>query len=66
MSKRVEDSATVLSVIAGHDEHDATSSDKEVPDYRANLNKDMSGVTSWLTMQRPRSRPVRSWWGASR
>lgn len=44
MSKRVEDSATVLSVIAGHDDHDSTSSNKEVPDYRANLNKDMHGV----------------------
>ncbi|GEO78366.1 aspartyl glutamyl-tRNA amidotransferase subunit A [Companilactobacillus mindensis DSM 14500] len=44
MSKRVEDSATVLSVIAGHDDHDSTSSEKEVPDYRANLNKDMHGV----------------------
>lgn len=44
MTKRVEDSATVLSTIAGHDAHDSTSSDKEVPDYRANLNKDMHGV----------------------
>ena len=44
MTKRVEDSASVLSVIAGHDDHDATSSEKEVPDYRANLNKDMTGV----------------------
>ena len=44
MSKRVEDSASVLSVIAGHDDHDSTSSEKEVPDYRANLNKDMHGV----------------------
>ncbi|WP_334329837.1 Asp-tRNA(Asn)/Glu-tRNA(Gln) amidotransferase subunit GatA [Companilactobacillus sp. HBUAS59699] len=44
MSKRVEDSATVLSTIAGHDDHDSTSSEKEVPDYRANLNKDMTGV----------------------
>jgi aspartyl-tRNA(Asn)/glutamyl-tRNA(Gln) amidotransferase subunit A len=44
MSKRVEDSATVLSVIAGHDDKDSTSSEKEVPDYRANLNKDMHGV----------------------
>ncbi|PMD69505.1 Asp-tRNA(Asn)/Glu-tRNA(Gln) amidotransferase subunit GatA [Companilactobacillus nuruki] len=44
MSKRVEDSAAVLSVIAGHDDHDSTSSTKEVPDYRANLNKDMHGV----------------------
>ncbi|WP_129044579.1 Asp-tRNA(Asn)/Glu-tRNA(Gln) amidotransferase subunit GatA [Companilactobacillus metriopterae] len=44
LSKRVEDSAEVLSVIAGVDEHDLTSSEKEVPDYRANLNKDMSGM----------------------
>ena len=44
LSKRVEDSAAVLSVMAGHDEHDSTSSEKPVPDYRANLSKDMSGV----------------------
>ncbi|GEO58810.1 Asp-tRNA(Asn)/Glu-tRNA(Gln) amidotransferase subunit GatA [Companilactobacillus bobalius] len=44
LSKRVEDSATVLSVMAGHDEHDSTSSEKPVPDYRANLSKDMTGV----------------------
>lgn len=44
MSKRVEDSAEVLTTIAGHDDHDSTSSEKEVPDYRANLNKDMHGV----------------------
>ncbi|AKP68090.1 Asp-tRNA(Asn)/Glu-tRNA(Gln) amidotransferase subunit GatA [Companilactobacillus ginsenosidimutans] len=44
MSKRVEDSAEVLSTISGHDVHDSTSSEKEVPDYRANLNKDMHGV----------------------
>ncbi|MFC6324095.1 Asp-tRNA(Asn)/Glu-tRNA(Gln) amidotransferase subunit GatA [Companilactobacillus baiquanensis] len=44
MSKRVEDSATVLSAMAGHDYHDSTSSEKEVPDYRADLNKDMTGV----------------------
>ncbi|MFD1419210.1 Asp-tRNA(Asn)/Glu-tRNA(Gln) amidotransferase subunit GatA [Companilactobacillus keshanensis] len=44
MTKRVEDSATVLSTMAGHDYHDSTSSEKEVPDYRANLNKDMNGV----------------------
>ncbi|MCH4008925.1 Asp-tRNA(Asn)/Glu-tRNA(Gln) amidotransferase subunit GatA [Companilactobacillus sp.] len=44
MSKRVEDSAEVLQTIAGHDVHDSTSSDKEVPDWRANLNKDMHGV----------------------
>jgi len=44
MSKRVEDSATVLATIAGHDDHDSTSSNEPVPDYRANLNKDMTGV----------------------
>ena len=44
MSKRVEDSAEVLQTIAGHDDHDATTSEREVPDWRANFNKDMHGI----------------------
>lgn len=38
-----KDVADVLSVVAGRDEHDATSADVPVPDYSANLNADLSG-----------------------
>ena len=33
MTKRVKDSAEVLNVIAGADEHDSTVSTREVPDF---------------------------------
>ena len=44
MSKRVKDSAEVLNVIAGPDEHDATVSEKEVPDYTSFLGQDVKGL----------------------
>ncbi|MDO4912899.1 MAG: Asp-tRNA(Asn)/Glu-tRNA(Gln) amidotransferase subunit GatA [Lactobacillus sp.] len=44
LSKRVKDSAEVLNVIAGYDEHDSTVSEKPVPDYTEALGKDVKGV----------------------
>ena len=44
MSKRVKDSAEVLNVIAGPDEHDATVSEKEVPDFTSFLGQDVKGL----------------------
>ena len=41
----VRDAATVLGVIAGHDPQDATSSPLPVPDYTADLDKGVSGLT---------------------
>ncbi|MDT7541378.1 MAG: aspartyl-tRNA(Asn)/glutamyl-tRNA(Gln) amidotransferase subunit [Acidobacteriota bacterium] len=38
------DAATVLSVISGRDEHDATTADVEVPDYAAQLSGDVKGA----------------------
>ncbi len=38
LTKNVEDSAYLLSIIAGHDKNDFTSSKKNVPDYYKNLN----------------------------
>ncbi len=38
LTKNVDDSAYLLSVIAGYDKNDFTSSKKEVPDYYKNLN----------------------------
>jgi aspartyl-tRNA(Asn)/glutamyl-tRNA(Gln) amidotransferase subunit A len=40
----VEDAATLLGVIAGHDDHDATSSPAPVPDYAAESAKGVEGL----------------------
>jgi len=51
-ARTVEDAAILLGAIAGHDTSDATSSPRAVPDYRAALSEDLSGiklgvVTEW-------------------
>ncbi|MFA5314608.1 MAG: amidase family protein, partial [Candidatus Omnitrophota bacterium] len=38
------DNALVLGVIAGHDDHDATSVDTSVPDYLSQMQKDIRGM----------------------
>jgi aspartyl-tRNA(Asn)/glutamyl-tRNA(Gln) amidotransferase subunit A len=38
------DAATMLNVISGRDEHDATTADVEVPDYAAQLTGDVRGA----------------------
>jgi aspartyl-tRNA(Asn)/glutamyl-tRNA(Gln) amidotransferase subunit A len=40
----VADTATILRVIAGRDDHDTTSADIPVPDYTASLTKDVKGL----------------------
>ncbi len=44
MTSNVTDAAAMMSVIAGHDDRDATSSSKDVPDYVAGLNGDIKGL----------------------
>ncbi len=44
LSKTVADSALMLGVIAGHDEHDATTPDIPVPNYLADLSSDIKGI----------------------
>lgn len=44
MTKTVEDSAIVMNSIAGNDPHDATSSEKNVPDYTSYLGKSIRGM----------------------
>lgn len=44
ITKTVEDSALVLSIIAGHDEKDETSLCQEVPNYLENLKGRMNGL----------------------
>lgn len=43
-ARTVEDAATVLGVIAGHDPLDATSSERPVPDYVAECKKPVEGL----------------------
>ena len=43
-ARNVEDSATVLAAMAGHDECDATSADAPVDDYHAALTGDVKGL----------------------
>lgn len=38
LTRGVKDNATILSAIAGHDDHDLTSSDQAVPDFSRDLN----------------------------
>jgi len=44
LSKNVTLSAKILKIIAGKDPMDATSSDKEVPDYESALTGDIKGI----------------------
>lgn len=44
MAKNVTDAAMLLGLIAGHDPHDMTSSDKAVPDYVAALARGVRGL----------------------
>jgi len=44
LTKNVEDYATVLQTIAGHDPYDGTTSKKPVPDYSKALSGDIKGM----------------------
>jgi len=44
MAKTAEDNALLLQAMAGFDHRDSTSMDLAVPDFRAGLNKDLSGL----------------------
>jgi len=44
LTRTVEDTALLLSVIAGHDRRDSTSADLQVPDYASALNGDIKGL----------------------
>ena len=44
MTRSAEDAAYLLNVMAGFDERDSTSVEREVPDYTANLNTDLKGL----------------------
>lgn len=44
MTRSAEDAAWLLNVMAGFDERDSTSVEREVPDYTATLNSDIKGL----------------------
>ncbi len=44
MTRTAEDAAMVLNVMAGFDERDSTSVEREVPDYTAGLDKPLRGL----------------------
>jgi len=44
MAHSAEDAALLLNVMAGFDEHDSTSVEREVPDYTASLNDSLEGL----------------------
>ncbi len=48
MTRTAEDAALMLNVMAGFDEKDSTCIDQPVPDYSANLNDDLNGLTIGL------------------
>ncbi len=48
MTKTAEDAAIVLNAMAGFDEKDSTSAEQAVPDYTANLNDSIQGLTIGL------------------
>ncbi|MBD3670653.1 MAG: Asp-tRNA(Asn)/Glu-tRNA(Gln) amidotransferase subunit GatA, partial [Gammaproteobacteria bacterium] len=44
MTRTAEDAALMLNHMAGFDERDSTCVDREVPDYTADLNRDLKGL----------------------
>jgi len=44
ITKTADDAAIIMSAIAGKDPHDATSSSRPVPDYRAQMRNNICGV----------------------
>lgn len=48
IARTAEDAAMMLNVMAGFDKKDSTSIERDVPDYRANLNNSVKGITIGL------------------
>ncbi len=51
IAKTVEDAALLLNQLAGHDPHDGTTSQVEVPDYTSFLNRSIKGLRIGLLYQ---------------
>ncbi|MBI2674746.1 MAG: Asp-tRNA(Asn)/Glu-tRNA(Gln) amidotransferase subunit GatA [Candidatus Yanofskybacteria bacterium] len=44
LTKNVYDAASVLNILAGHDQFDSTTANKNIPDFTENLSKDIKGL----------------------
>lgn len=44
ITRTVEDAAMMLMIMAGRDQHDATTSNQPVPNYKTDLRKDIRGI----------------------
>lgn len=53
LARSPEDLALILGVIAGHDPDDPTTSTRRVPDYRAELGRDLNGVRLAVAAEDP-------------
>ena len=51
VTRDIEDAALLLGVVAGHDPRDATSANRQVPDYRAKLNEGVEGLRVGLARE---------------
>lgn len=51
LTRDVTDSAHIMNIIAGHDEHDSTSIQAKVPDYTAALRSDVKGMKIGLPQE---------------
>ncbi len=48
MARTAQDAALLLNVMAGFDPKDSTSAERDVPDYSAGINSDLTGLTVGL------------------
>lgn len=58
LTRTVRDNARMLSVIAGHDPDDSTTSDKPVPDYEALLDGGVAGLRIGLALPKDGLAPL--------
>ncbi len=65
LTRTVRDNARMLSVIAGHDPDDSTTSDKPVPDYEALLDGDVAGLRIGLALPMDGPAPLDAQIGAA-
>jgi len=65
LTRTVRDSARMLSVIAGHDPDDSTTSDKPVPDYEALLDGGVAGLHIGLALPMDGPAPLDAQIGAA-
>ncbi|MDD4332954.1 MAG: Asp-tRNA(Asn)/Glu-tRNA(Gln) amidotransferase subunit GatA [Patescibacteria group bacterium] len=51
ITKTVEDASIVLKIIAGHDKHDATTPEVEVPEYSEEFRKNIKGLKLGMVLE---------------